>query len=257
MGTLLFWAALAIVGFLAGLVSSAAGLASLISYPALLMFGLSPIMANVTNTFGTITSSGSALLASIPEIKHSAKQIIMILPITVIGAVIGSFLLFMIPEAQFKHLVPFFMLFAAVTLLWPRRSKKGQSLGEESHQIKHARVKNILAYVGIWLVSIYQGYFGAGEGVLVLTLFTVINHDQTYATNNAIKNVSITVTNILSVIIYAFETTILWGYVLPMAVGYFCGGLVGPRVVRYVPTRVMQVIVGIGALILALALAIW
>ena len=30
MGTLLFWAALAIVGFLAGLVSSAAGLASLI-----------------------------------------------------------------------------------------------------------------------------------------------------------------------------------------------------------------------------------
>ena len=92
---------------------------------------------------------------------------------------------------------------------------------------------------------------------MVLTLFTVINRDQTYATNNAIKNVSIAVTNILSVIIYAFETTILWGYVLPMAVGYFFGGLVGPRIVRYVPTRVMQIIVGIGALILAVALAVW
>lgn len=257
MGTLLFWAALAVVGFSAGLVSSAAGLASLISYPALLMFGLSPIMANVTNTFGTITSSGSALLASIPELKHSAKQILRILPITIVGAVIGSFLLFMIPEAQFKHLVPFFMLFAAVTLLWPRRSKKGQSLKEESKQIKHARLRNLFAYIGVWLVSIYQGYFGAGAGVLVLTLFTVINRDQTYATNNAIKNVSIAVTNILSVIIYAFETTILWGYVLPMAVGYFFGGLVGPRIVRYVPTRVMQIIVGIGALILAVALAVW
>ena len=141
------------------------------------------------------------------------------------------------------------MLFAAVTLLWPRRLKKGQSLKEESKQIKHARLRNLFAYIGVWLVSIYQGYFGAGAGVLVLTLFTVINRDQTYATNNAIKNVSIAVTNILSVIIYAFETTILWGY--------FFGGLVGPRIVRYVPTRVMQIIVGIGALILAVALAVW
>ena len=38
------------VGVLAGIVSTVASLASVVSYPALLALGLSPVSANVTNT---------------------------------------------------------------------------------------------------------------------------------------------------------------------------------------------------------------
>ena len=49
MSGITFFITLVIVGVLAGIVSAAAGLASLISYPALLMMGLPPVMANVTS----------------------------------------------------------------------------------------------------------------------------------------------------------------------------------------------------------------
>jgi len=40
------------VGIAAGIVSVAASLASIVSYPALLALGLPPVSANVTNTVG-------------------------------------------------------------------------------------------------------------------------------------------------------------------------------------------------------------
>ena len=53
MSGITFFITLVIVGVLAGIVSAAAGLASLISYPALLMMGLPPVMANVTSAWST------------------------------------------------------------------------------------------------------------------------------------------------------------------------------------------------------------
>ena len=39
------------IGILSGIISAAAGLASLVSYPSLLALGLPPVMANVTSAF--------------------------------------------------------------------------------------------------------------------------------------------------------------------------------------------------------------
>ena len=62
-------------GFLAGISSSAAGLASLVSYPALLMVGLPPVMANVTNTYLLLASGFSSIIASKQELNGKKKQI--------------------------------------------------------------------------------------------------------------------------------------------------------------------------------------
>ncbi len=51
---ILTFAFLIIAGFAAGLLASVAGLASLVSYPALLAVGLPPVIANVTNTTALI-----------------------------------------------------------------------------------------------------------------------------------------------------------------------------------------------------------
>ena len=45
---------LILIGVAAGIVSTVGGLASLVSYPALLALGLPPVTANVTNTAGLI-----------------------------------------------------------------------------------------------------------------------------------------------------------------------------------------------------------
>lgn len=53
---------LAVAGIAAGLSASIAGLASLFSYPAPLSVGLSPVMANVTNTVALVGSGVGSVL---------------------------------------------------------------------------------------------------------------------------------------------------------------------------------------------------
>ena len=60
--------ALILAGLGGGLSGSIAGLASLISYPALLAVGLPPVTANVTNTVALVFSSTGSVLGSRPEL---------------------------------------------------------------------------------------------------------------------------------------------------------------------------------------------
>ena len=66
MVTPLDFGLLVLAGLGAGLTGSVAGLASLISYPALLATGIPPVTANVTNTVGLVLSSVGSVSASRP-----------------------------------------------------------------------------------------------------------------------------------------------------------------------------------------------
>ena len=90
----------------------------------------------------------------------------------------------------------------------------------------------------------------------MLTLLTVVNRQKSFAVNNALKNVAMTVTNVTTWVVFALETTIYWNYVIPLMIGNIIGGYLGPVIVRHLPGRFMQILVGIGSLILALSLVI-
>ena len=62
-------------GLVAGLTGSIAGLASLVSYPALLAVGLGPVTANVTNTVSLVFSSVGSTLGSRPELEGQAHRV--------------------------------------------------------------------------------------------------------------------------------------------------------------------------------------
>ena len=54
--------ALVVAGVVAGMVSTVVGLASVVSYPALLAIGLPPLSANMTNTVALlVTGAGAAV----------------------------------------------------------------------------------------------------------------------------------------------------------------------------------------------------
>ena len=123
MSGITFFVVLIIIGILAGIVSAAAGLASLISYPALLMMGLSPVMANVTSAWSTVGSAYSSIIASTKELRHDRKQMWMIIPLVFVGAVIGAILLFALPGKLFQELVPFCIAVAGIILMFPHRAR--------------------------------------------------------------------------------------------------------------------------------------
>ena len=219
-------------GFLAGISSSAAGLASLVSYPALLMVGLPPVMANVTNTYSLLASGFSSIIASKQELK-----------------IFGALLLFWIPSTIFKKVVPFFIMFAGVMVLVPNMRQK-TIVADEQVSIG----KRLAVYLGILLEGIYTGYFGAGGGVVLLALLIVINRQNTFAVNNALKNFTLAFANVIGAVVYLFKAPILWKYVIPLAIGLWFGGLVGPKIVRVVSDRKMRIVCCILSWILGISL---
>ena len=224
-------------GFLAGISSSAAGLASLVSYPALLMVGLPPVMANVTNTYSLLASGFSSIIASKQEL------------ISILGVIFGALLLFWIPSTIFKKVVPFFIMFAGVMVLVPNMRQK-TIVADEQVSIG----KRLAVYLGILLEGIYTGYFGAGGGVVLLALLIVINRQNTFAVNNALKNFTLAFANVIGAVVYLFKAPILWKYVIPLAIGLWFGGLVGPKIVRVVSDCKMRIVCCILSWILGISL---
>ncbi|MBY6569811.1 sulfite exporter TauE/SafE family protein, partial [Rhodococcus sp. BP-154] len=115
--TLLDFGLLVVAGFFAGLVGFVTGLASLVSYPALLAAGLSPVAANVTNTVALVAVGVGATSNASSELAKDGKQLVRFAAYSAIGGLVGALVLLWAPAGSFEIVVPFLVAFAAVALL--------------------------------------------------------------------------------------------------------------------------------------------
>ncbi|MFT8888509.1 MAG: sulfite exporter TauE/SafE family protein [Ethanoligenens sp.] len=246
-------------GILAGLVNSVAGLASLVSYPALLAVGIPPVYANVTNTAALIFSAVGAGTASRHELRGHKRELFKLLPLTVCGGICGGLLLLAAPATSFEHIVPFFILGAAVLILRPQmlhfNAQPTVQSGESRRSFFRKHATKILIFAAIFLVGAYTGYFGAAAGVVMLAMLAATSHLK-FAEYNALKNVSLGASNLVATILFAFRAHIYWLAVAPLAAGFFIGGSIGPHIVRRVPAKQLRIIIAIGAIGLAVYLFI-
>src|SRR6476661_6691346 len=67
--------ALVAAGVAAGVISTVVGLASLVSYPALLAIGLPPLAANMTNTVSLLFTGVGAAVGSRPELTGQVTRV--------------------------------------------------------------------------------------------------------------------------------------------------------------------------------------
>ncbi|HYO34769.1 MAG TPA: TSUP family transporter, partial [Geodermatophilus sp.] len=100
------WSVLVVAGVGAGLTGSIAGLASLVSYPALLAVGLLPVTANVTNTVALVLSSVGSVSASRPELAGQGRRLGPMVAAGLVGGAAGAALLLLTPPEAFERLVP-------------------------------------------------------------------------------------------------------------------------------------------------------
>lgn len=244
-------------GVLAGIASTVAGLASLVSYPALLLVGIPPVTADVTNTAALIFTGIGSTISSKRELRGHVRELLKLLPLTIGGSVCGSMLLLAAPASSFEHVVPFFIFSAALMIIWPElphaHRKKAVSTHEKSPLQK--RVVTAVVCVLIFLVGAYTGYFGAAAGVVMLAILAATSHLE-FAEYNALKNVALGASNVVATILFAFRTHIEWMAVVPLAIGFFAGGMIGPAIVRRLPARVLHIVIAICATGLAVYLFI-
>ena len=224
------------VGILVGGINGIAGGASVISYPVLLATGMSPVSAAISNALGVTPANFFALISTRHQMRTYIEQYKKLILISIIGSTTGAILLLNVPPGVFEKMVPFLLLFASLSFLIKAKPDRGA---------RHELVEKI----GIAASGLYCGYFGPGQGVMVIAVLARdIRRDP--KTLNTAKNLIVGWTSLISNIIYIFSGRAIWPVVLALLLGSSIGGTFGGRWAAHMPKalyRALILTVGFGA----------
>ena len=278
---------LAAAGIAAGIVSTVAALASLVSYPVLLALGLPPLVANVTNTVSLCFTGVGAAASSRLELAGQAARVRRLGLVVALGGGTGAAILLLSPARTFEVVAPVLIGGASLVLLLQpspgRASPPGPAAppggpapaagpadppgppdppsppGPAGPAIPAARNRDRdrskPRLATLFLVAVYVGYFGAAGGILLLAVLVPML-SQSLARTNAVKNVLTGVANAVAALGFAAFGPVRWEAVLPLGAGFLIGGWIGPALVRRIPGRLLQVLIALAGLGLAVRLGL-
>ncbi|EME16625.1 sulfite exporter TauE/SafE family protein [Rhodococcus triatomae] len=231
---------LVVAGFGAGLVGFVTGLASIVSYPALLAVGLTPIAANVTNTVALVAVGIGSTANSLRELTELGPKLWRWAALCAAGGLAGALLLLWAPEGSFEAVVPYLVVAASVALLAQPRVR----------ELAGGREFPVLFPAALAVVAVYGGYFGAGAGVIFLAL-TLICTAMSVWQATILKSFLLGVANLVAALVFAGSGEVHWGAAAAMAAGCLLGGWCGPPVVKVIPPSVLRVGVAVAGFGLA------
>ena len=239
-GSLLFIAAV-----LAGMINSVAGGGTLVTFPSLVWAGLSPVIANATNTLALVPGAISSAYGYRREMNGVPRRFLVLLAPSVAGALIGAFLLKRTPPATFAALVPFLILFATILFIVQEPVQRWLKTSDAS---QHPATTAWLAGASFYqfLVAVYGGYFGAGIGILMLAVLGVMGMKDIHQMNG-LKNVFGSTINGIAAVYFIFAGLIDWPAALLMAVGAIIGGYGAAGIARRMNQKtVRRIVIAIG-----------
>ena len=106
----------ALAAMAAGAVNALAGGGTLITFPMLTFLGVPAVAANVTNTVALCPGYFGGTLAQWGDLKTQIKRLWLVVPASILGGVLGGYLLLLSGEKLFRNLVPYLILLACILL---------------------------------------------------------------------------------------------------------------------------------------------
>jgi uncharacterized protein len=264
-------------GFWAGMINVVVGSGTLVTFPTLLLFGYPPLVANVSNNIGLVGGGITGTFGYRHELGAHRRELRSLLPASVLGGVTGAVLLLVLPADAFRTIVPVLIAVGLAMVVGgpalqrrAARSRAGRHPGADGPDadrpgtgggaaaddgrlatLTRARLGAVL--VGIYLLGIYGGYFGAAQGVLIIGLMSVLTAEGLQSITG-LKNLLTTAVNAVAAVTFLIVSpgSVDWKVVALIAVGATAGGVVGARVGRRLPPWLMRtliVVVGLAAIV--------
>ena len=234
-------------GIAAGTINTVVGSGTLITFPVLLAFGYAPVTANVSNTVGLVPGSASGAFGYRRELRGQRARLLPLAAASTVGGITGATLLLVLPASAFKSIVPVFIAIALVLIVFQTRLAAALE-----HRRRGADERaGPLTTLGVYFSGVYGGYFGAAQGILVLSILGLALDDELQRIN-AVKVVLTGLVNMVAGIVFVFAAHIAWGATLLIAVGSTLGGVIGARFGRRLPPRALRaviVVVGFAAIV--------
>ncbi|MDO9377286.1 MAG: sulfite exporter TauE/SafE family protein [Nocardioidaceae bacterium] len=239
-------------GLGAGIVLTAVGAGSLISFPILLGVGLPPVVANVSNCLGLVAGGATGSWGYRHELVGQGTRVRQVAATSAVGALGGAALLLVLPPGAFEAVVPVLVLTAAVLIgvqplvsrwLRHRRAEAPPTGGSLSVPLLGAST----------VMGVYGGYFGAAQGV-VLVAFLALGLDEPMQLVNGLKNVAVLSANVAGSLVFIVAAPVDWPVVGLLTAGSLVGGWIGARVGRRLPAWVFRTLVVVMGLTVGLRL---
>jgi uncharacterized membrane protein YfcA len=242
--TTLQWFLIALAGFGGGAINAAVGSGTLLVYPVLTGVGVPPVTANGTNGLGLV--AGSITSAWSYRSLWRDRLTVLRWPIIVgsVGAVIGALLVIGLDERFFVAVIPWLVLAAtALVAISPLITRWLRTRARISAQLP----RRLWPFTG--LIGIYSGYFGAGQGIVLLALFG-IRYDTSIQRANAAKNAFAAAANLAAALVFLLSGHVDLAVAACVALGAIPGGYVGGHYAKRLPDAALRglvVVVGVFA----------
>lgn len=234
---------LTLAGFLAGFIDSIAGGGGLITVPAMLLAGLSPVETLATNklggTFGTTSATWSYASKGLIDFRAQAWPAAL----SALGGGIGALLATYVPGEWMRAALP--VLLIAIALYF--------ALKPNMDDVDRAQRMTPFLF-GLTIVpaiGLYDGIFGPGTGsFFMLALVGLLGYGVLKATaHTKLLNWG---SNVGSLAVFLFSGAIVWKVGLAMGVAQFLGARLGSGLAMRVGSKLIKPLL----IIICVALAI-
>ncbi|GAA4389152.1 sulfite exporter TauE/SafE family protein [Brevibacterium sp. NPDC049920] len=239
--TVLEAALVLLAGLGAGTINAIVGSGTLITFPALVAFGVPPVTATMSNAVGLIPGNIASSFGYREELRGQGRRLLQLLPASLAGALLGAYLLLTLPEDAFITIVPVLLVFALLLVVGQpalqrylkkrkamradARGEAGETVGEAGGPAAGAEVpagsdaesgaapgtvpgppalstgRMLAVVLAVFLTAIYGGYFAAAQGIILIALLGLLLPEPLQRLNGA-KNVLVLAVNTVAAAVY-------------------------------------------------------
>jgi uncharacterized membrane protein YfcA len=216
---------LMIAFFLTAVISVVTGGTSLITVPVMIQCGVEPHLAVATNMLALVFLS---LGGTMPFLKSRALRhgrLPWLVALTLVGSVLGSLLLVVIPSRAIPIVVSVAMILVAAFSL----ANRDAGLSQET--VGSSRTLIIFGYITTLLLGIYGGFFSGGY-VALLTAAYIAFFRMTFIEAVAVTKLLNAASSLVATAIFAWEGLIDWKLGIVLGVVSFSGAVLGAVLAR-------------------------
>jgi uncharacterized protein len=232
-------------GTLAGVINVIVGGAGFMTFPLLVAAGMSEIEANASNFVAVMPANVVGTYAYRSELASVRKHLGLRLFLAALGGIVGSTILIYTGQASFQKAIPWLLLFATLSFSvgpWFKSRLEHHFNFDGSRWLW-------LSFILEFLVYIYGGYFGLGMGILMFTIYALFSHMSIHQAN-AIRNITISLMTLISIVIFAQAGIIRFGPAVVMMSGAILGSYFAAKIARRIDPRLVRRAILVWAIIL-------
>lgn len=232
-----------LAGIGAGTINTIVGSGTLITFPTLLLLGVPPVTANMSNSVGLVAGGITGTFGYRREISGSVRDLLALAPWSAVGSLVGALLLLVLDPAAFRAIVPVLIVLGVLlVLLGPRLSRL-----TAAHRASGPAGWHRMALAGgVFVTGIYGGYFGAAQGVILMGLLSILTTEPLQRLNGW-KNVLGTLANAVAAVVFIIIAAgqLDWVVAGLIAVGALLGGVIGSTIGRRLSPTALRIVIAV------------